>query len=108
MIFEPLVKEKLSKIKKKICPFCGLTLQEWRESYFAGCASCYEVFRQQIKKEIKKYHTGSFHRGKIPNETRGKRDFIEDIENKMRRAVITSDIREIENIKRFFDQIIKK
>ncbi|MCM8805361.1 MAG: hypothetical protein NC825_01320 [Candidatus Omnitrophica bacterium] len=106
-IFESFVKEKLSKSKRKICPLCGLTLQEWRQSCFAGCAYCYKIFRQQIKKEIKKYHTGSFHRGKIPYGAGVKTDFTEDIEDKMRRAVMTSNIEEIKNIKRYLNKFIK-
>jgi len=52
--------------KKKICPVCGLTQNEWEKSGFVGCAFCYKVFRKEIISDIKKYHNASFHSGKKP------------------------------------------
>jgi len=58
--------QKFFRNKKKICPVCGLTQNEWEKSGFAGCAFCYKVFRKEIISDIKKYHNGSSHSGKKP------------------------------------------
>ncbi|MGC8804450.1 MAG: hypothetical protein ACP5JO_04015 [Candidatus Ratteibacteria bacterium] len=105
VIFETFQRNRIS-FKQKSCPFCGTTLEEWKQSRVAGCASCYQTFRSYIKKEIKKYHYGSFHRGKIPHSENINRDLLLYFENEMRRAVAEQDIELVKKIKKEIEVFI--
>lgn len=93
--------------KKKICSFCGISLREFKETGFAGCAMCYENFKQYIRKEIRKIHSHSFHRGKFPYPENDKKSFIDRLEAKMRDAVGRQDFKEIQKIRQQLELFLK-
>ncbi|HOK79418.1 MAG TPA: hypothetical protein PK303_00715 [bacterium] len=106
VILETFQQNRVS-FPQKSCPFCGMTLEDWKQSHVAGCARCYQIFRSHIKREIKKYHYGSFHRGKIPYSENINRDFVLYFENEMRRAVAQQDIEHVKKIKKEIELFIK-
>ncbi|MCM8764773.1 MAG: hypothetical protein NC830_05395 [Candidatus Omnitrophica bacterium] len=105
LMFEMFSKNKNTLKKNRICPFCGMTDQELKQSGFVGCAMCYRIFKPYIRKEIKKIHTGFFHRGKDPSGN-GK-IFLNRLEIRMKQAVMKFDLKKIEKIKRELDSFIE-
>ncbi|MCS6862304.1 MAG: UvrB/UvrC motif-containing protein [Abditibacteriales bacterium] len=49
-----------------VCPRCGLTYDELRETERVGCATCYETFRATLDKAIRQMHSDQGHAGKVP------------------------------------------
>jgi protein arginine kinase activator len=59
-------KEDSVVIENGICPACGLTLKEYKESNSLGCLECYKSFKDQIKASLKESQLGVLHKGKEP------------------------------------------
>lgn len=93
--------------KKKKCHFCGSTLKDLKESGFASCAMCYEIFRPYIRKETRKIHCGFFHRGKSPYKDNDARFFLEHLEDRMRTVVAQKDFEAIEKIREELELFLK-
>ena len=56
--------------KELCCPYCGITLSEFRKEAALGCPHDYEFFEKSLKPLIKKAHDGqTIHCGKIPSKT---------------------------------------
>lgn len=53
----------------KICPGCGMTFGDFKESGRMGCPACYETFRDRMRPLVKKIHRSEAHTGKMPNRT---------------------------------------
>ncbi len=56
------------KRKNKECPFCGYTIDDFKEYRFLGCDFCYEYFYDEIIKYLKKIHTSIIYKGKYPKK----------------------------------------
>lgn len=52
--------------KNKICPTCGLKLDEFKDSNQLGCVDCYKTFFDQIQVSLKDSQLGLIHKGKEP------------------------------------------
>ena len=51
------------------CPYCGITLEQFRREAVLGCPHDYEVFEKVLAPLIKKTHNGKItHCGKIPSK----------------------------------------
>ncbi|MCM8764323.1 MAG: hypothetical protein NC907_05700 [Candidatus Omnitrophica bacterium] len=107
LMFKEFAENKNTGRKKKVCSFCGMTPGELKASGFAGCAMCYRIFRPYFRKEIRKIHTGLFHRGKAPAGNRNVEIFLRRFEIRMKQAVMKFDLKKIEEIKRKFDFFIE-
>ncbi|MDE6410973.1 MAG: hypothetical protein K2L02_00355 [Clostridia bacterium] len=53
--------------KKKVCPSCGMKLEEFRRSGLLGCTGCYTAFRSEIDHSVRYCQWDAIHRGKEPN-----------------------------------------
>ncbi len=42
-----------SSAPKKVCPVCGTTYDDYERSGLLGCASCYDVFKEELLPAIK-------------------------------------------------------
>ncbi len=96
-------KQKRPEKKEKVCPFCGITLRELKDSGFAGCAKCYRIFRPFIRRKIKRMHNGFFHRGKFPVSYGNRKNILCYLEDRMRQAVSEHNFEEIEKIRKEFE-----
>lgn len=56
-----------NKQEKKVCPVCGLTLEELKKTKKVGCSNCYVVFKEPIRAIIKNANSEGKHIGRIPN-----------------------------------------
>lgn len=63
--------EDIASLDKELCcPYCGITLSEFRKEASLGCPHDYEFFEKSLKPLIKKTHDGqTVHCGKIPSKT---------------------------------------
>ena len=56
--------DEYAKLK---CPYCGITLEQFRSQAVLGCPNDYEVFSKVLGPVITKAHNGNAkHRGKVP------------------------------------------
>lgn len=55
-------------IEKKVCPLCKSTRRELAKSGRAGCAECYNVFSEELKKMIYGIHGNAVHSGSAPGK----------------------------------------
>ncbi len=48
------------------CPGCGTRITEFKKGVRMGCATCYEIFAEELKPILRRMHPGSQHVGKVP------------------------------------------
>ncbi|MCM8772666.1 MAG: hypothetical protein NC926_03545 [Candidatus Omnitrophica bacterium] len=85
-----IFKDKKVKNKKKKCPFCGYTVDDFREYRFLGCSFCYEYFYEDVIKYMKKIHTSIIYKGKFPKEFKNVekiKNFLNDIKGFLIKSV---------------------
>lgn len=51
---------------RRSCPICGATARDINGSGRAGCAKCYEVFREELGAAAYRIHGGAKHVGRAP------------------------------------------
>ncbi len=72
------------------CEACGYETADFRRTGRLGCAECYSVFRPVIDPVLEDMHTGTAHRGKVP-ETALRRQSAasrrRDLKNALNRAI---------------------
>lgn len=52
---------------EKTCPVCGTQYSDYKRSGLLGCASCYDVFKEQLLPTIERIHGRDYHVGKPAN-----------------------------------------
>jgi protein arginine kinase activator len=53
-----------------VCPTCGTTYAEFRQTGLLGCADCYKAFEAQLSPLLERAHEGATHHvGKLPRRT---------------------------------------
>ncbi len=67
-------KKKKSNPSVKICKVCGYSLDDFLKTETASCPKCYEYFKTEISRSIKKIHRENKHIGKISNKNITDRD----------------------------------
>lgn len=89
--------EKLVSTSGKVCPNCGISLEDYRSSLFVGCRECYTVFEDELKRDLRKFHGSTVHVGKTPAkyaELAQKTASIEDLRKKMEESIKNEDFEE--------------
>jgi protein arginine kinase activator len=87
------------------CGTCGLPFQHYRKTLFLGCPDCYESFGKLMVAELRKFHGGTQHRGKVPVRLRRvleQRRGLDDLRQRMNQAI---EREEFETAARLRDQI---
>ncbi len=51
---------------KLVCPYCGLTYDNFKKFGRLGCSECYNAFHDNLSNLLKKIHGSSQHFGKTP------------------------------------------
>ncbi len=75
---------------KNVCPFCGMSYAQLKESGKAGCGKCYESFSHSLFPTIRKIHGNVRHVGKIPdthNEAAKKTKEISDLKEELKLCI---------------------
>lgn len=87
------------------CSFCGETFEDFAQSAMAGCAHCYDEFRNDMLPYIQRIHGKTKHVGKIPSsagkELKLQRE-LTSLKKKLNEAVTNQ---EYEKAAEFRDQI---
>ncbi len=63
-----------------VCPNCGMSYQDFRQTGKIGCSVCYDTFRQQLEPLLRRIHGSSVHSGKIPHRSGGTLEMKHEIE----------------------------
>jgi protein arginine kinase activator len=59
-------KEESVVVKAAMCPNCGLTFIDFKDTRRLGCIDCYKNFREQIKAFLTEFQLGLTNKGKEP------------------------------------------
>ena len=51
--------------RRKTCPVCGTTYDDYEQTGLLGCASCYDVFKEELLPAINAIHGKVEHVGKV-------------------------------------------
>lgn len=75
------------------CPFCGMTLRDFRATGRWGCARCYTTFEASMRELLRRVHGSSRHVGRpyqAPrDEAQAKSSLLGDLREQLRRAIET-------------------
>jgi len=72
------------------CPSCGITFSQFQSTGRFGCAEDYEVFAEQIKPRLERFHDANQHNGKVPrsgDRTQRKAGQLRSLRAQLREAV---------------------
>lgn len=75
------------------CPVCHMRESDLKQESRVGCANCYNVFKDRLGGMIASMHTGTLHRGKIPQSVRVTLEV----------AKLEDELKELINAQRFED-----
>lgn len=90
MLGMPYVGQKSMRNEKKKCTLCASTFDDIVKSGKVGCAKCYEVFSDELKKSVESIHGKAEYMGKRPKRFKvkeTKEDKIKKLKNEMKSAV---------------------
>lgn len=77
------------------CPFCGLSLEEFRKTGRLGCPQCYVTFEGHLRGLLRRLHGGTQHVGKVylpADPTRADRqERLAGLRRRLEKAVQTED-----------------
>lgn len=66
--------------KAALCPGCGLTYDQFKETGRLGCEACYQSFSGQLMPLVRRLHGSAKHAGKVPGRAAGWLRLKQDIE----------------------------
>ena len=73
------------------CPFCGLTMKDFRDTGRLGCARCYTTFEPSMRELLRRVHGGPRHIGRTyrapMDEVVGTAGVLGELRDKLRRAI---------------------
>jgi protein arginine kinase activator len=88
------------------CPFCSMTLRDFRQTGRLGCAHCYNTFEQSLRELLRRVHGNFKHVGRRyeppPPDILRESSALGELRDRLRRAV---DSEEFELAARLRDQI---
>ncbi|TCW62229.1 UvrB/UvrC motif-containing protein [Treponema sp. J25] len=64
----------------EFCPFCGTTWRDLQKSQRAGCARCYAIFKNLLKKEIISYGKEGGYKGRLSVSLRNQQNRQSELE----------------------------
>ena len=100
--------EKVSNVS---CPVCKLTMREFKNSGKLGCPNCYETFREEISKIIKRIAPNERHKQESiskPKKTENKAQNISSLREEMRVAVAEERYEDAAKIKKQIQKLESK
>ena len=80
------------QVENVVCPVCKTTLREFKSTGRLGCPNCYDIFREEISKIIKRIAPFETHKQdtiktKVKPEKLSKEDKIKQLREEMKLAV---------------------
>ncbi len=94
-----------------ICPSCGISYEDFRQTGLLGCPQCYDTFQNTLDDLILELHRGSQHRGKMPDQFA--RFFVLKKEvyflnNQLKKLLHSEDYEKADLIKKKLERLIGK
>lgn len=91
-VFEEIEKMEAEndELSQRLCPVCARSLRDIKKTGIAGCPECYEVFKSEIKDEMKNYGIYSEYKGSMPKRLACFRNALTDradLQAKLNKAV---------------------
>ena len=85
----------------KTCPVCGLSYGEYEKTGLLGCASCYDVFKEQLVPVIKRIQGKTEHVGKVGtnNDELGLHRRLKSLQEQLERALREKRFKDAGNLK---------
>ena len=80
--------------EEKICPACGMSVNELVKTSKLGCSKCYEFFDNYLEPLMKRIHGNSRHVGKLPesaDENFKKQPLISSLKDDLKAAISRED-----------------
>ncbi len=101
----------LEKVENVSCPVCKLTMREFKNSGKLGCPNCYEAFREEISRIIKRIAPNDRHKQDViskPKKSENKIDKISVLRDEMRKAVAEERYEDAAKIKKQIQKLENK
>ena len=78
-----------SSASKKTCPVCGTSYADYKSTGLLGCASCYDVFKEELLPAIRAIHGKTEHVGKVGanKDEKGLHRRLINLQNELERAL---------------------
>lgn len=77
------------------CPFCSMTLRDFRQTGRLGCAHCYGTFEQSLRELLRRLHGSARHEGRQyepPSpDLRAESAALGELREKLRRAIANEE-----------------
>ncbi len=94
-------------IRKKVCPKCGFTSDDFKNVGKLGCDQCYKTFREDLIPILRNIQAGTRHNGKVPGKSLLEISYqnrIAKLQNDLHKAI---DNEEYEQAAKLRDEIKK-
>lgn len=98
-----------SEASLKACPVCGTTYGDYENSGLLGCASCYDVFKDELLPAIRAIHGKIVHVGKIGanNDALGLHRRLKSLQQDLEKALREKRYAEAGRLNKRIDEINK-
>lgn len=94
-----------------VCPNCGMSFMNIRETGRLGCNECYTVFEQELEPILRRIHGNSQHIGKIPSRSGEKvllQKDIDKLKTALQQAVANEEYEKAAEIRDSIKELEKK
>lgn len=79
------------------CPECKLTFEQFRQVGRFGCSHCLQAFAPRLEPLLKRMHSGTEHRGRVPRLARRRVGFqreLTELRRELERSVVAEEFEE--------------
>ena len=95
------------QVENLVCPVCKTSLREFKSTGRLGCPSCYDTFRDEISKIVKKIAPFETHKPDLIKQTKTKLTKQEKIENLRKEMAVAVKEERYEDAAKIKKQIAK-
>lgn len=94
---------------RKKCPVCGTSYSDYERTGLLGCASCYDVFKEELMPTVKRIHGKTQHVGKIGlnNDDHGLYRRLKSLQEQLESALRNKRFAEAGRLNKRIDEITK-
>ncbi len=94
----------------KVCPVCGMSYSEYEKTGLLGCASCYDVFKEELLPSISRIQGKVTHVGKenVNNEAHTLQSKLKTLQEDLEVALRNRNYLEADRLNRQIKEISKK
>ncbi len=95
--------------RKKVCPVCGTSLTDFERTGLLGCASCYDVFKEELIPSILRIHGKTEHIGKVGKnmDELGLHRQLKNLQEQLENALRVKNFKEADRLNRQINAIKK-